>query len=131
MMRPANRIAMRYISTRGRAPVLNFSEVTLAGLASDGGLYVPEVWPSFTLDEIAQLRGLPYAQLAARVMAPFVGDCLSQSRLQELCEEAYGRFAHAAVTPHVKYRSDVYVTYRRVCQRNTGIGRRHHPGRLP
>lgn len=99
MMRPANRIAMRYISTRGRAPVLNFSEVTLAGLASDGGLYVPEVWPSFTLDEIAQLRGFPYAHLAARVMAPFVGDCLSQSRLQELCKEAYSRFAHAAVTP--------------------------------
>ena len=90
---------MRYISTRGTAPTLDFAEVTLAGLASDGGLYVPEHWPQFSSDEIAAMRGLPYAELAARVMQPFVGECLTPDRLRELCEQAYGRFAHCAVTP--------------------------------
>lgn len=93
---------MRYISTRGRAPTLDFAEVTLAGLASDGGLYVPESWPTLTRDEIAALRGLPYAELAARIMQPFVGDSLTPQRLRELTGEAYGRFAHAAVTPLVQ-----------------------------
>jgi len=90
---------MQYVSTRGSAPTLDFEAVTLAGLASDGGLYVPAEWPRFSEAEIAGLAGLPYAQLAARVMQPFVGDSLSPERLLALCEAAYGRFAHAAVTP--------------------------------
>ncbi|MEX0341189.1 MAG: threonine synthase [Erythrobacter sp.] len=90
---------MKYVSTRGSAPALDFAGVTLAGLASDGGLYVPEEWPHFTTDEITAMRGLPYAELAARVMQPFVGDCLTPERLHELTQKAYGRFAHAAVTP--------------------------------
>lgn len=90
---------MDYVSTRGRAPALGFQDVTLAGLASDGGLYVPREWPRFSTDEIAALAGLPYPQLAQRVMQPFVGDALPPGRLLELCEAAYGRFAHAAVTP--------------------------------
>ena len=93
---------MRYISTRGAAPTLDFAEVTLTGLASDGGLYLPERWPEFSSAEIAAMRGLPYAELAVRVMQPFVGDSLSPERLRELCEQAYGRFAHAAVTPLVQ-----------------------------
>jgi threonine synthase len=93
---------MDYVSTRGQAPSLDFAGVTLAGLASDGGLYVPRAWPRFAADEIAGLRGLPYAELAARVMQPFVGESLAPERLQELCQQAYGRFAHAAVTPLVQ-----------------------------
>ena len=64
---------MKYVSTRGEAPALTFDEVLLAGLASDGGLYVPEYWPEFDEDEIRELRGLSYAELATRVMAPFMG----------------------------------------------------------
>jgi len=90
---------MRYVSTRGGGPALDFEAVTLAGLAGDGGLYVPEAWPRFSESEIAALAGLPYAQLAQRVMQPFVGDCLTPERLLELTTKAYGRFAHAAVTP--------------------------------
>ncbi|WP_448662311.1 threonine synthase [Sphingomonas sp. CJ20] len=93
---------MRYHSTRGDAPVLGFRDVTLAGLASDGGLYVPEHWPSFTPDQIAAMRGLSYAETAVQVMLPFVGDDLSEAELRALCEQAYGRFAHAAVTPLVQ-----------------------------
>ncbi|MDE2412306.1 MAG: threonine synthase [Sphingomonadales bacterium] len=90
---------MDYISTRGSAPALDFEGATLAGLASDGGLYVPREWPRFTADEIATMAGLPYAELAARVMQPFVGDSLTSQRLLELTTQAYGRFAHKAVTP--------------------------------
>ena len=90
---------MEYISTRGSAPALDFAGATLTGLASDGGLYLPREWPQFTPDEIAAMAGLPYAELAARIMQPFVGDSLTPERLRELTRAAYSRFAHAAVTP--------------------------------
>ena len=93
---------MEYISTRGGAPALDFAGATLAGLASDGGLYLPRNWPRFSQGEIAAMAGLPYAELAAKVMQPFVGDCLTAERLRELTRVAYGRFSHAAVTPLVQ-----------------------------
>jgi len=94
---------MQYVSTRGSAPALDFEGVTLAGLAGDGGLFIPAEWPSFSAAEIEAMAGLPYAQLAQRVMQPFVGDCLTPEKLLELCEKAYGRFAHQAVTPLVQF----------------------------
>ena len=93
---------MEYISTRGNSAPLNFEQVTLAGLAGDGGLYVPTEWPKFTAANIAAMSGLPYAEVAAQVMKPFIGDVLTDDELAELCEQAYGRFAHAAVTPLVQ-----------------------------
>ena len=93
---------MRYVSTRGQAPMLDFEGVTLTGLASDGGLYLPESWPQFSVDEIRAMRGLSYPQLAARVMAPFVDGSLSPDDLLTLCEKAYGAFDHAATTPLVQ-----------------------------
>ena len=88
-----------YISTRGNADALDFAGVTLTGLASDGGLYVPRYWPRFTADEISAMRGLDYVDLAARVMAPFTAEVLTEDELKGLCKAAYGSFAHAAVTP--------------------------------
>ncbi|MEZ0243603.1 MAG: threonine synthase, partial [Sphingomonas sp.] len=93
---------MRYQSTRGTAPLLGFKDVTLAGLASDGGLYVPEAWPQFSRDEIAAMAGLSYVETAVRVMLPFVAEDLTEAELRELCTQAYGRFSHAAVTPLVQ-----------------------------
>jgi threonine synthase len=93
---------MQYVSTRGSAPALGFEEVTLAGLAPDGGLYVPQEWPRFSEAEIAAFAGLPYAELATRVMLPFVGESLSREELLDLSTRAYGRFAHAAVAPLVQ-----------------------------
>ncbi|MFP5455421.1 MAG: threonine synthase [Alphaproteobacteria bacterium] len=90
---------MQYVSTRGSAPRLGFEDVTLAGLASDGGLYVPDQWPSFTTAEIAAMRGLSYVDTAVAVMRPFVAGALDDQELKALCEAAYGRFAHAAVVP--------------------------------
>jgi threonine synthase len=90
---------MEYISTRGCSPALNFEEVTLQGLAPDGGLYVPQTWPHLAYEDIAKLAGLPYPDLAARIMQPFVGECLSPGQLLALADEAYASFAHPAVTP--------------------------------
>ncbi len=90
---------MKYVSTRGSAPVLDFDDVLLAGLARDGGLYVPESWPAFPPEEIRALRGLPYDRLAARVMAPFVAGCLSEAELSAMAGDAYKGFTHPAVAP--------------------------------
>lgn len=94
---------MQYVSTRGSAPALDFEGVTLAGLASDGGLYVPTEWPRFSEAEIRGLRGLPYWQVAVTVMRPFIGDSLTEGELTAICREVYeGQFHHAAVTPLVQ-----------------------------
>jgi threonine synthase len=93
---------MDYISTRGSAPALNFEGATLAGLASDGGLYVPCNWPSFSTTDIAALKGLTYVETAVRVMAPFVAGSLSEDELRDLCARAYGRFSHDAIIPLVQ-----------------------------
>ncbi len=90
---------MKFVSTRGAAPTLNFDEVLLTGLARDGGLYLPESWPRFTAEDIRGLAGLPYAEAAFRVMRPFVGDSLDEADLKAIVEEAYAAFDHAAVAP--------------------------------
>src|SRR3954470_14734156 len=89
---------MRYVSTRGRAPELGFADVLLAGLATDGGLYVPESWP--TVPTLLPTR--PYAEQAAAVMAPFVGGELGPGVLEAACQAAYDRFRHPATVPLVE-----------------------------
>src|SRR3546814_9507295 len=73
---------MHYISTRGGAAALDFQGATLTGLASDGGLYLPESWPTFSREDIAALAGLSYVETAVRVMLPFVGDSLDEEELR-------------------------------------------------
>ena len=87
---------MKYVSTRGTAPILGFSDVVLAGLATDGGLYVPQTWPTLTSD----LSG-SYAELAAKVFAPFIEGDIEQATMQKLCADAYSTFRHADVVPIV------------------------------
>jgi len=93
---------LRYVSTRGEAPVLDFSDVLLAGLARDGGLYVPESWPRFSEGEWQDLVVCDYPALAARMFAPFVGDAFSLEALEALTRDAYRGFRHRAVTPLVQ-----------------------------
>ncbi len=93
---------MRYVSTRGQAPVRDFSGVLLAGLAEDGGLYVPEAWPEFGASDWRAMRGLPYPELAARVIQPFVGAAVPYTTLQALCAQAYAGFGHPATVPLVQ-----------------------------
>ncbi|HTZ03602.1 MAG TPA: threonine synthase [Xanthobacteraceae bacterium] len=90
---------MRYVSTRGEASSLGFAEVMLAGLARDGGLYVPEAWPRLTAQAIAGFAGRSYAEVAVEVIRPFVGDCMSEADLGRMAREAYGSFRHPAVAP--------------------------------
>ena len=90
---------VKYISTRGRAPTLPFDDVLLAGLAEDGGLYVPETLPHFTEAEVRSLRGLSYADLATRVMLPFLGGCVHEDDFAEMVADSYAAFGHPAVAP--------------------------------
>ena len=91
--------ALRYISTRGEAPALGFIDVTLAGLARDGGLYVPDSWPVFTAEQIAALSGRPYAEVACAVLQPFVTGAVQTAELSRMAHDAYGTFRHPAVAP--------------------------------
>ena len=90
---------MRYVSTRGAAPVLGFEEAMLAGLGRDGGLYLPETWPELSREEIAAFAGLPYEEVAFRVMQPFVGDAFGAEELRGLLTRAYAGFDHPARVP--------------------------------
>nr|WP_321508318.1 threonine synthase [uncultured Celeribacter sp.] len=93
---------MRYISTRGQAPVLNFEEAMLTGLASDGGLYVPETIPTLSEAEIAALAGLSYEEAAFVVMKPFIGDTFTDAEFKEIIAKAYAGFGHDARAPMVQ-----------------------------
>jgi threonine synthase len=90
---------VHYVSTRGEAPELDFEDVLLTGLARDGGLYVPAVWPKFSSAELASLRGRPYADIAFAVMVKFTGGEVPPGDLKTMIADAYSGFGHPAVTP--------------------------------
>src|SRR5690625_3814598 len=100
---------MRYISTRGEAPVLSFEETMLAGLARDGGLYLPESWPRLSEAEIAGLAGQPYEEVAFRVMRPFIGSTFSDDEFRQLIARAYAGFNHPARCPLVQIGVNAWV----------------------
>ena len=100
---------MKYISTRGSAPELEFEDVLLAGLASDGGLYVPKELPTYTLDEIRSWRDLPYSKLAFKIIKPFVGGAIDDETLQIMLDETYAGFGHKAVAPLAQIDHNEYV----------------------
>ena len=93
---------MRYISTRGNAPVLSFEQAMLTGLARDGGLYLPETIPTLTHAQISQMRGQSYEQVAFTVMRPFIGDTFTDTEFREIIARAYENFGHAARAPLVQ-----------------------------
>ncbi|HVL03712.1 MAG TPA: threonine synthase [Acidimicrobiales bacterium] len=90
---------MKYVSTRGDAPILGFDDVLLAGLARDGGLYVPETWPELDPDMLRSFAGMSYRAVALRVMAPFLGGGIDEELVGGILDQAYGRFRHPAVVP--------------------------------
>ena len=100
---------MKYISTRGNAPALDFEQVLLTGLASDGGLYVPEHYPQFSTTDIAALSGLSYAEVATQVMWPFVEGTFTQDEFAAIVADTYATFRHPAVTPLVQLDSNEWV----------------------
>lgn len=90
---------MKYISTRGQAPTLDFSEVVTTGLAADGGLYVPERWPFVTPEAQQDWTSLSYAELVVEVMSLFVGDAIPRAELERMSRNAYAGFSHPAIAP--------------------------------
>jgi threonine synthase len=100
---------MRYISTRGAAEPRDFEGVLLAGLAEDGGLFVPEAWPVLTSAEWRGLRGLPYADLAAHIVARFTGGQPDEATLLAMFRQAYAGFGHPAVAPLVQLDARIFA----------------------
>jgi threonine synthase len=100
---------MQFVSTRGQAPALSFSDAVLTGLARDGGLYVPESWPQLAPDEIAGFATQPYQAIAERVIASFVGDEFPPGALAQMIDRAYASFRHPSVTPLVEIGPGRYV----------------------
>ncbi len=100
---------MQFVSTRGQAPALGFSDAVLAGLASDGGLYVPQVWPELSPDEIAAFAGKSYADVAYAIISRFTGDEIPAAKLRAIIDAAYESFRHPSVTPLVEIESNHFV----------------------
>ena len=90
---------MLHVSTRGEAPAIGFTEALLTGLARDGGLYVPESWPSLSPEAISAFAGQRYADVAKAVLSVFVGDEIPKPDLDRMIEDAYSGFRHPAVCP--------------------------------
>jgi threonine synthase len=93
---------MRFVSTRGEAPALGFSDAVLSGLATDGGLYLPETWPQLSAADIAAFAGKPYAEVAFAVISRFVDGEIPADRLRAIIDAAYATFRHPSVTPLVE-----------------------------
>ena len=100
---------MRYVSTRGEAPELSFEDALLAGLARDGGLYVPKTWPQISPETIAGFAGKPFADVAVALLEPFTGGAIPRAELIALARDAYARFGHPAVTPLVQIDRSLWV----------------------
>jgi threonine synthase len=100
---------MEYISTRGAAPELDFEGVLLAGLASDGGLYVPRTLPHFSEADLVAMQGMEYPELALEIMQPFIGDCIPRDDLRTIVDECYRVFRHDAVAPLVQLGTNHWI----------------------
>jgi len=98
-----------YISTRGEAPSLGFCDALLAGLARDGGLYVPRKWPSFSKKEIRALRGKSYQDIAFTILSPFTNGEIPDETFRAMIDEAYGTFRHPAIAPLVQTGPNSFV----------------------
>ncbi|MEX0589488.1 MAG: threonine synthase, partial [Xanthobacteraceae bacterium] len=100
---------MLYVSTRGEAPAISFADALLAGLARDGGLYVPERWPTLSRDVIAGFQGKPYADVAFEVIRPYIAGSIKDTDLARMIKDAYANFGHPAVAPLVELKPGEYL----------------------
>ncbi|MEX6634375.1 threonine synthase [Hyphococcus lacteus] len=100
---------MHYISTRGRSAAVDFEGALLAGLAPDGGLYMPNAWPQLSPADARALGEKPYAEAAASVLSLFTGDAIDQSTLLAMTKDAYGGFHADDVAPLVQVGDDDYI----------------------
>lgn len=110
-MLPMAQAALKYVSTRGSGQAHSFIDVMMAGMAPDGGLYLPESWPEFDRDIFGHLSGMSYAEIAMHVIKPFVGDDIPADILQKILHDTYapGVFDHAAMTPLVQAGPNAWI----------------------
>ena len=104
-----NKISVKYVSTRGSAEVVEFTDVLLTGLAKDGGLYVPEIWPELSADQISSFAGKSFADVAIEVIAPFVENSIELEDLKRMTDLSYSSFSHPAVTPIVQTSENEFI----------------------
>ena len=104
-----NKISVKYVSTRGSAEVVEFTDVLLTGLAKDGGLYVPEIWPELSTEQISSFAGKSFADVAIEVIAPFVGNSIELEDLKRMTDLSYSSFSHPAVTPIVQTGENEFI----------------------
>lgn len=100
---------MKYISTRGGSSPQSFEQVLLTGLAPDGGLYVPAELPKFSVETIASWQGLNYAELAFKIVSPFIGDEIPAAELRHIIDESYAEFDHPDVAPLSELADNDYI----------------------
>ncbi|MGH6809536.1 MAG: threonine synthase [Ensifer adhaerens] len=100
---------VKYISTRGEAAPLGFCDALLAGLARDGGLYLPKEWPTLSKKEIRALRGKSYQDIAFAVLEPFIHGEIPSAKFREMIDEAYATFRHPAIAPLVQTGPNAFV----------------------
>src|SRR5882724_11830608 len=100
---------MQFVSTRGEAPVLGFSDAVLSGLATDGGLYLPRTWPQLSPAEIAGFAGKPYADVAFTIISRFTDGEIAPGKLKAIIAAAYATFRHPSVTPLIELEPGRFV----------------------
>ncbi|KFG67327.1 threonine synthase [Microvirga sp. BSC39] len=100
---------MLHVSTRGEAPALGFTDALLTGLARDGGLYLPQSWPTLTAETIRGFAGKPYAEVAKAVLGPLVDGDIPEAALSRMIDESYASFRHAAVCPLTQLGDNLFV----------------------
>jgi len=100
---------MKFISTRANAPELDFEDVIITGLATDGGLYVPDVWPQISPDQIRSFAARPYCDVAYEIMAPFIDGTVDDVIFKDILEQSYATFRHPAVVPLREMRPNEWI----------------------
>ena len=100
---------INYLSTRGGQSSLQYEDVLLSGLARDGGLFMPEEWPTFSHSELNEMKKLSYSELAAKIMTPFIQPSLSHNEVLKICNEIYSKFTNDEVAPLKKMEGNLFV----------------------
>ena len=100
---------IEYISTRGSSPKLGFKDVIFEGLASDGGLYVPNKWPTIDQELLSSFKSLSYQEIAFHIMKPYLDDSISDKDLKNIIQRSYSCFDDDQITPISKADNNTYL----------------------
>ena len=100
---------IKYLSTRGGQSSLSYEDVLLSGLARDGGLFMPEEWPRFSLSDLNDMKGLSYAELACKIMSPFMSPCLTEDEVLKMSVDTYSNFNNHDVASLHKFEDNLHI----------------------